>query len=266
MDNLRSQNRTFATPHVEERDELDALISMARAARSAGATDVEHMDGAVGAFHSIRVADLVSTYYRKLRSTQPVLDWGCGYGQVSWLLKRRGVQVLSCDVNKRCFIESIAGLSSVPITYTGDPVRLPYDAESFSAVLSVGVLEHVPDLNASLREIRRVLSRNGLLFLFMFPNRYSWAEWIATRRGTSVHPDKFTFRRTAQILREQGFTIEKKWRRNVLPKNLTGLSSAIKSLYGRHYRLVEAADRMLCRISPLSLLSGVLELIARRGE
>lgn len=247
-----------------EREELDALLSMARTARAAGATDVEHMDGAAAAFNYIRVADLVSSYYDSVRSSQPVLDWGCGYGQVSWLLKRRGVNVLSCDAEKRATIDSIPELTSLPIRYVTDPVRLPYDAESVRAVLSVGVLEHVPDLRGSLQEIHRVLRDQGLLFLFMFPNRFSWAEWTATRRGISAHPLKFTFRQTEALLRQHGFRAQKKWRRNLLPKNLTGLSPGLKSLYGKYYRQVELADRVLCSLPPVSWFSGVLELIAKK--
>ncbi len=245
--------------------ELTALLSMAQAARAAGANDIEHMNGAAAAFTYIRVADLVSSYHRSLNAGQPVLDWGCGYGQVSWLLRRRGVDVVSCDAEKRTVIDSIPELASIPIRYVSDPVRLPYDSASFSAVLSMGVLEHVPDLRGSLREIYRVLQPDGLFLLFMFPNRFSWAEWIATRRGISAHPQKFTFRRTRGLLEKYGFEVEKQWRRNLLPKNLTGLSPAVKSAYGKYYRQVDSVDRFLCCFPPLSWFSGVLELIAKKA-
>lgn len=240
-------------------------MAMARTAREAGATDVEHMNGAAAAFNYIRVAELVAAYNRSGHITGPVLDWGCGYGQVSWLLQRRGVDVLSCDAEKRAAIDSIPQLSSVPICYVSDPVRLPYDSGLFSTVLSMGVLEHVPDLTGSLREIHRVLRPEGLFFLFMFPNRFSWAEWIATRRGISAHPQKFTFRQTTELLRKHGFQIEKQWRRNLLPKNLTGLSPGLKSAYGKYYWQVDSLDRFLCCFPPLSSFSGVLELIAKKA-
>jgi SAM-dependent methyltransferase len=264
MDKANSRFLEANQAHDDESRELDALLAMARAARAAGASDLEHMDGAAAAFNYIRIADLVSSHYHSLRPDRPILDWGCGYGQVSWLLQRRGVKVLSCDAEKRAAIDSIPQLASIPVRYMSDPVRLPYEAESFSAVLSVGVLEHVPDLKGSLQEIRRVLIRGGLLFLFMFPNRFSWAEWAAARRGISAHPDKFTFRQTESLLQDHGFRVEKKWRRNLLPKNLTGLSPTIKSLYGRYYRQIERLDRILCSVPPVAWFSGVLELIAKK--
>ncbi|HTV56326.1 MAG TPA: class I SAM-dependent methyltransferase [Terriglobia bacterium] len=247
-----------------ESQELDALLGMARAAHAAGAEDVEHMNGAAAAFNYIRIADLVASSYSLLYPELPVLDWGCGYGQVSWLLRRRSVNVESCDAEKRAAIDSIPQLAAMPVRYMTDPVQLPYDSKAFSAVLSVGVLEHVPDLKGSLQEIHRVLRPKGLFFLFMFPNQFSWAEWTATRRGISAHPYKFTFRQTEDLLFEQGFQVEKSWRRNLLPKNLTGFSPAVKSLYGKYYRQIETLDRVLCSIPPISWFSGVLELVAKR--
>lgn len=267
MDNVGSQVSGISRVQDAHREELDMLLAMARAARAAGAEDVEHINGAAAAFTYIQVADLVASYYQSLQSLsakQPVLDWGCGYGQVTWLLQRRGVNVVSCDAEKRAAIDSIPELASIPVDYMSDPVRLPYKGESFSAVLSVGVLEHVPDIRGSLQEIQRVLEMQGLLFLFMFPNQFSWAEWTATRRGISAHPYKSTFRQAESLLRDHGFEVEKRWRRNLLPKNLTGLSPAVKSLYGKYYRQIEKVDRALCAVPPVSWFSGVLELIAKK--
>src|SRR5215469_12076140 len=171
--------------------ELDALMSMARSAEQAGATDMEHMNGAAGAYNYIRIADLVHVYWSSQQISSPILDWGCGYGQVTWLLKRRQVPVVSCDVEERPARHSIPELASLKIDRIEHPSRLPYPSELFGAVLSVGVLEHVPDLAGSLREIRRILRPGGILFIFMLPNRFSWAEWVADLRGISVHPKRY---------------------------------------------------------------------------
>jgi len=46
-----------------------------------------------------------------------------------------------------------------------DATRLPFENDSFDAVWSVTVLEHVPDPETALEEMRRVLKPGGLLFL-----------------------------------------------------------------------------------------------------
>lgn len=250
---------------MSHKHELEALINMASQAKQLGAHDMEHMDGAAAAFNYIRIADLLASHCASSDAHSPILDWGCGYGQVSWLLLQRGIKPVSFDVMERPTRGAISLLQSVEVIYCADPLHLPFPPESFGAVLSVGVLEHVPDFNCSLREIHRVLQPQGTLFIFMLPNRYSWAEWIADRRGTSPHPFKFTFRSAEEMLKGHGFTVEKRWRRNFLPRNLTGFSPRIKHAYGKFYRQVEMLDRILANFPPTSYFSGVLEFKARKS-
>ncbi len=68
-----------------------------------------------------------------------------------------------------------------------DPRRLPFDDETFDAVLSCGVLEHVEDPDASLEEIRRVLAPGGTFYVYKLPNRTSYLEAIARRTGLYYH-------------------------------------------------------------------------------
>jgi SAM-dependent methyltransferase len=243
--------------------ELEVLVGIGRNAKRAGARDVEHLDGRAAAYNYVRIADLVCAYCEG-PELLPILDWGCGYGQVSWLLRKRGLEVESYDVEKRTLRESVPELGRLAVAYGEDPVRIPYEANRFGMVLSVGVLEHVSDFEGSLAEINRILRPGGVLFVFMLPNQFSWAEWMADRRGISAHPYKFTFGRTTELLHRHGFEVETRWRRQVLPRNLTGASTWVKQSYGRCYRAVEWADQILTRVPPICYLSGVIELIARK--
>jgi SAM-dependent methyltransferase len=244
--------------------ELSLLVDAARVGKAAGAKDLEHLDAPAAAFNYIRIADLVSSYYENKRIAPPVLDWGCGYGQVSWLLRRRGVEVVSYDIEQRPARENLPLFGALHVEYGAEPTLLPYASSSFGAVLSVGVLEHVADIHASLEEVGRVLRSDGLFFVFMLPNRYSWAEWIADRRGVSVHPVKFTAQRALRMMGEHRFVVERHWRRNFLPRNLSGVNAKAKSVYGRFYRQIESCDTVLANWPPTSLFSGVLEMVATR--
>ena len=105
-----------------------------------------------------------------------VLDWGAGHGLTSKLLLDAGIPVTSlehsdCNAGDRRDAERYLG---VELELDPDPVRLPYEDASLDAVLSMGVLEHVADPEASLGEIHRVLSPGGALWVYKLPNRYSY--------------------------------------------------------------------------------------------
>ena len=55
----------------------------------------------------------------------------------------------------------------------GDVLRLPYKDEDLDAVFAFGVLHHVPDWQAALGEIARVLKTGGTYFLEeIYPTLY----------------------------------------------------------------------------------------------
>ncbi|HUW95391.1 MAG TPA: class I SAM-dependent methyltransferase, partial [Anaerolineae bacterium] len=107
----------------------------------------------------VRFADEVKRF---MRSGDRVLDWGCGLGQVSWLLARRDLFVTSYDIRR--FPARSMVIDGDQIVIGDDLVLLPFPSASFDAVLSCGVLEHVADERASLQEIKRVLKPGGFFF------------------------------------------------------------------------------------------------------
>lgn len=56
-----------------------------------------------------------------------------------------------------------------------DTYLFPFDNESFDAIWSWAVHEHIPDLQSSLEEIVRVLKKGGILFFAPAWNCRSWA-------------------------------------------------------------------------------------------
>src|SRR3954468_20047922 len=87
-----------------------------------------------------------------------VLDWGCGAGQVTALLRARGLDVTAYDYRADVPEPTVRALEHYPEVeahLSSEPVRLPFETGSFDAVLSCGVLEHVHDPDASLEELKR---------------------------------------------------------------------------------------------------------------
>ncbi|MFQ5510850.1 MAG: class I SAM-dependent methyltransferase [Candidatus Krumholzibacteriia bacterium] len=81
-----------------------------------------------------------------------ILDLGCGLGPYRRRLEERGARWVGLE---------LAGPSCSVI---GDGNRLPFRDGSFDGVLCSAVLEHVPEPDRVMEEMRRVLRHGGKLF------------------------------------------------------------------------------------------------------
>jgi SAM-dependent methyltransferase len=94
-----------------------------------------------------------------------VLDLGAGAGHSYERLAPR--ETVGVDIDPG----ALAGQERE--THVADMRSLPFADGSFGAVLSVQSLEHVPDGDAVLREVRRVLAPGGTA-VFVTPNRLTF--------------------------------------------------------------------------------------------
>jgi 2-polyprenyl-3-methyl-5-hydroxy-6-metoxy-1,4-benzoquinol methylase len=88
-----------------------------------------------------------------------VLEVGCGSGQLALEMARRGLRVWACDLSRSplALVQQQAARMGIGATFiASDIVRLPWKDRSFDSVVTSHTLEHVGDLAAAMREIRRV--------------------------------------------------------------------------------------------------------------
>ncbi len=132
-----------------------------------------------------------------------------------------GRNITVCDIDQRSIelAQKLHGarLTAADLVALGGP--LPYASGRFDLVVSMDVIEHVPEpgLLPWLSEVFRVLKPGGLAFLTT-PNYASKAltfleqtvlEVIARRQGFSrkeMHPSKFTPARLEALLAKVGFS------------------------------------------------------------
>jgi ubiquinone/menaquinone biosynthesis C-methylase UbiE len=195
-----------------------------------------------------------------------MLDWGCGWGQVTALLRERGVDVHAFDYRPEEGAVGDAPLERFPeiaCTFSPEPVALPFGDASFDAVLSCGVLEHVQDPSGSLAELHRILRPGGRLYVTKLPNRRSYLEWLAKRLGLYYHgqlPNDTLWSpsEAREAVETHGFEVSDVRLANMLPLTLD------HPLAARLSTPIWTLNRLLSRVPGLNRLATNVELEAAR--
>lgn len=187
-----------------------------------------------------------------------LLDWGCGKGQVAFLLRRLGAKPQCCDISggiespEKTPIIKKDGIQVDPLIHD---YLLPYGDETFDVVMSFGVLEHVSHDSKSLVEINRILREGGLLFCFDLPYFLSWTQRLAHIRGDCYHDRLYRKRHVYELLDSSGFSLMDVWHRQLFPKN---------SVKYPAYHLFERIDQLLTEYTPLKYLATCIDFVAQK--
>ena len=96
-----------------------------------------------------------------------VLEYGCGTGQLSVALAKRGYTVTGIDISEQ-FIASAKNKCDklMPVLFeVMDELPLRFADDSFDIITTHSVLEHCTDIDSILLEFKRLLKTNGLLVI-----------------------------------------------------------------------------------------------------
>lgn len=257
-------------PTAADYADYEFLQANMRARRALNLPAFLHLDQPIGLWNYIRIANQITQQAPRGH----LLDWGCGLGQMTYLLRRRGFEVTAFDIGDPATTQlpAIPLCRDLAVVRTLHPTQMPFENATFDAVLSCGVLEHVDEYSGqpgneieSLREIARILRPGGLLLIYQLPQKTAWQEAVIRRFKLGYsHPRRYTADEISKLLQQNGYAVKHLAHANLIPKNLTGIPGLVRNFYSRFSQPLLAPDKALCRLPGPNYLAGVFEIVAQR--
>jgi len=179
-----------------------------------------------------------------------VIDIGCEYGFIAAMLSilRPDLKIYSVDLKP---METWGKLKKHNVKFqTGNGMCLNFRNNTFDAVLTFGVLEHVEDNDKFLKEVKRVLKKNGKFFIFNLPNKYSMPEFLAKRMGVWHHETKYSIGDISYLLSNNNFKIVEFKIEFLIPAQVERVNKGLANMFNHTYGMIQKIDDILT-ITPL---------------
>jgi SAM-dependent methyltransferase len=140
-----------------------------------------------------------------------ILEIGSGTGTLLAELVRRGHQIQGVELRNDFINQAHAWYGALPLQST-EGIALPFADRSFDVVMSFDVFEHIPDSDAHLREVVRVL-RPGGVYALQTPNKwmnviFETIRWRSLTKWRADHCSLHSLAELGQRLRRHGFEVQ----------------------------------------------------------
>lgn len=134
-----------------------------------------------------RIEKEVLYAYMKPEPGMQILDIGCGTGSLCLELARLGAKVTGIDISEAMLevARDKARRTGMTVKFLrADALHLPFEDASFDAVVSVTVMEFVPDLKRALAEAYRVLKPGGRLIVGVIGGDSPWSRYYKEKAAS----------------------------------------------------------------------------------
>jgi len=190
-----------------------------------------------------------STGYKK------ILDFGCGNGQNSIILTEMGYDLTGIEIVEHEYWKNI---EAEFVIYDGK--KLPFNSEEFDIIVVFGVLEHIgptyphpmskfnqcqKERKDCLEGLLKIMKKDGLIFIFDFPNKFSPVEIFNEIFNLPNHhdsSDKVSLKTLRNLVSSVGFEILESSRTGVLPAFFDILSPSMKFFINKHHNTINKFD------------------------
>lgn len=151
------------------------------------------------------------------KKPQKILDVGCASG---WFLnevskKYPKAECSGVDVYKKCIDYGNKRYKKLKLKHA-DAHKLPFKKNTFDLVICTEVLEHVVNPEKVIKEIKRVLKKDGVAIIEMdtgnFLFKAVWYWWTNIKHGVweDSHIQVFNAKKLEKMIEENGLKIVKK--------------------------------------------------------
>jgi len=183
-------------------------ISHGRFLAKHGAGEIWNWEGRAGKLRWARRVKMIGAH---LKPGMTILELGCGAGYFTKELAHSGAEIVAIDVSADLLEIAKANCPASNVRYEiQDACALTYSDAAFDSVVGSSILHHL-EIEAALREIRRVLKPGGTIY-FTEPNMLNPqiaiqknVPWIKRWLGDTPNETAFFRRPLRRLLERTGY-------------------------------------------------------------
>ena len=219
----------------------------------------------------MRIRETVDQMLSDLSPKSKILDMGCGTGYFLNYLSKKGHDVYGIDLSQE-MIRHLKEIYGEMHVRHGDLRQLPYEDESFDAVISIETLRYFDDVQSVLREGYRVLKKGGIALFTAAPfhslNFYGYFNRLCRkvnfRKGISCYQSFETVSSFEKYLKEVRFSKVSIHGYFFGPYFL--LDKVMPSISRQFMKWGEPMDKWLSQKESLRNFSNHLVAVVKRGD
>lgn len=142
----------------------------------------------------------------KIKEGDKILDIGVGTGRNADLLLKRGAIVEGMDISEGMMEKARRKLNEEKINFiiADAGKEVPFHSDSFDYVVCIRVLKYIPNWKYTIKEISRVLKKDGI-FLLEIANLYSVQYFGLSKANYFL----FNMKEMKEVLENEGLIITK---------------------------------------------------------
>ncbi len=177
--------------------------------------------------------DIIPFIQKHIKLGSRIIDIGCGDGYGTNKLKKSGYEATGIDISMKMVDLARQQFNDTGIRFQqGDVNQLPYPDNYFDGGMVINVLEWTDNPSKSLKEIKRILTNNGVLCVgILGPTAGPRAHGYPKIYGENVILNAMMPWEFLQLAKESGFKLLDSYgvyKREVKEQHVNGLSRQLK--------------------------------------